>query len=165
MSLSQRKVLLVHTGPLSHILMALQAIETLHQGIPNLEAHILTTELGGSFFELYPPIKKIITIANPHNAAAIFKLMPQIKAEGYLCILFFHEGIVLNLMGRLCKIPIRIGPYGWPNRLLFTHSIMKQPFLHQSEMYVKFLDPFDIDLSPRDFQLHRYFQKHHPYNM
>lgn len=163
----KRKFLFIHTGPLSHLMMALKAIETFCQAFPDLEIDILTHPIGTHFLDTYTSVRKVYTLPQPWISAPLWPLIKCLRTEQYLGVIVFEAPLLLRLLGRLCRIPILIGPKTFGSWIFFHHAIRPYPGMHLSEVYLKYLAPLDIHLaepvSVKQKLLHdtpRWLQKH-----
>ncbi|MGE4169386.1 MAG: glycosyltransferase family 9 protein [Candidatus Margulisiibacteriota bacterium] len=135
-----QKILIARGDMLGDVVLATPVIEALHNRYPKAQLYLLVQDGFRKLFSQDPRIAGCLIDPLPYQLRrqdwpAFFKLVSQIKAEGFDCFIGLWERPRYALLSALARIPLRVGHgFHWLNRLCYHRSTTFGQFMrHQAK--------------------------------
>jgi len=143
------KILIQRADRLGDTIFTLPVIEALHNFYPNVQLDMVVSPVGAEIISGHEHIRRYFIISGENASTGdVKKLARTLQEERYDIYISLWNHPKMALLGKLAKIPVRIGDSSNPTvKWLYTHRIHQRwdDFTrHQVELNLELLTPLGI---------------------
>lgn len=138
-----KKILIIHTAFIGDIILLAPLIHETQKAFENADIHLLVIPAVSAIYEHDPCVKQMILYDKKNKDkgfSGFIKIIGKVKRQDYDLAFIPHRSLRSALLGKLAKIPIRIGFDKSAAPLLMTHRVTYQNNKHEVERNIALLE-------------------------